>query len=137
MSDATDRASALERLLEFSQPGIAPTLTTGTETDEVETILDRNKRASTWAVNTAYKVGDVIMPPIRNGHRYRCVRPGTSQATDPGYYFWSLTSGITMQDGVSNPILTWQEDGPEFANIYDVRQATYECWSLRASKAAQ
>lgn len=137
MSDATDRAAALTQLIELSQPTVAPTLTTTATTGEIDVILDRNRRARTWAVNTAYVVNDVILPPIRNGHRYRVTQPGTSAGTDPGFAFWPTDSGATISEGSSNPVLTWVEDGPDHANIYDVRRAAYEAWRLKAEKASR
>ena len=226
MSDATDRVSALALLTEWIQPAVAPTLTTTVTTGEVDVILDRNKRASTWAPSTAYFVNDVVMPTVRNGRRYRCIVSGVSASTvqttvqslvvtlggtlytsvpavtfsggggtgaaataivsggvvtyliitnrGSGYTsapavaiaapggagvtatatssllgaepYWPSrqafinTMGGRIGDGVSGVdgyVLTWQEDGPQFDTIYDVRQAAYEGWMLRANKAAQ
>lgn len=39
--------------------------------------------------------------------------------------------------GVDGYTLTWVEDGPEYPNIYDVRQAAHEAWLLKAAKASQ
>lgn len=137
MSDATDRTAALALLTENLQPTVAPTLTTTANTGEVDVILDRNRRARTWAVNTAYVAGDVVLPPLRNGHRYRCTVPGTSALVDPGVSFWPTTSGAVFSEGASSPALTWVEDGLQYQNIYDVRRATYEGWRLKAQKASQ
>lgn len=134
MSDATDRAAALLLLTEYLQPTVAPTLTTTATTGEVDVILDRNRRARTWVVNTAYNYGDVIQPPIRNGRRYRATVPGTSALTDPGFSFWT---GDSLSEGASSPALTWVDDGPGYVNIYDVRRAAYEGWRLKAEKASQ
>lgn len=136
MSDATDRAAALLLLTEYLQPTVAPVLTTTANTGEVDVILDRNRKARTWVAATAYVVGDVIVPITRNGHRYRCIQPGTS-GTTPAFTFWPTSSGATVTEGSSNPILTWQEDGSDAANIYDVRRAAYEGWRLKAQKASQ
>jgi len=221
VSDATDRTAALVLLTEWLQPTVAPTLSTTASTGEVDVILDRNKRASTWVANTAYFVNDIVMPTVRNGHRYKCLVSGVSAATTQssvqyvtvtaggsgytsvptvsfsggggsgaaatailsggvvvyvmltnrgtGYTsaptvsfsagsatasasilgqepFWpsrqvfAIGQGGRIGDGVSGVdgyTLTWQEDGAQFDNIYDVRQAAYEGWMLRAHKAAQ
>lgn len=137
MSDASDRTAALALLIENLQPTVAPVLTTTATTGEVDKILDRNRRGRTWLVNTAYIAGDVVLPPIRNGHRYRVTVPGTSAAVDPGVSFWPTASGATFSEGLSSPALTWVEDGLQYENIYDVRRATYEGWRLKAQKATQ
>lgn len=137
MSDATDRTAALALLTEYLQPTVAPVLTTTASSGEVDVLLDRNRRAQTWVANTAYAVGAVMVPITRNGHRYRAIQPGTSQTGTPAFTFWPTTSGATVTEGASNPILTWIEDGPDGANIYDVRRAAYEGWRLKAQKASQ
>lgn len=83
MSDVTDRVSALALLREYAQISVAPAITDASATDELQTILDssRIKRASTWTPNTAYFVDDVILPTVRNGHRYRCTVSGVSAST--------------------------------------------------------
>jgi len=43
----------------------------------------------------------------------------------------------TGGDGISDPALVWQEDGLEWLNVYDVRQAAYECWDLKLRKTSQ
>ena len=132
--DAVDWTSALAELLEKVQIAVAPTLTM----PEIETILNRNKRAVTRANSTAYTVNQIMMPSPRNGHRYRCTVSGISATADPFLnYRWPLVQGTRVSEGTSTPTLTWVEDGPEYANIYDVRQAAYECWLLRANKASQ
>ncbi len=107
------------------------------DTSTLETILDRNKPASTWLPNTAYAFNAIMMPPVRNGFRYRCIVTGTSQATDPGFYFWPKTQLARVTDGISNPALVWQNDGSEWGSVYDARQAAYECWDMKYRKASQ
>lgn len=136
MSDSDDRAAALKQVLRFVQPDIVPKL----DDSEIEEALDSNVRQVTWVVATAYKFGAVVRPPTPNGFRYRCVVPGTSQDTDPGYYFWTQTPNSQLQDLSSTataPILTWQNDGPEYSSAYDVRQSAYELWDLKLQKASQ
>lgn len=133
--DATDRANALSRLTRWVQPDTAPVLTQA----EIEATLDDNRRASVWTAATAYVPGDVIVPTVRTGHRYRCIVGGTSGTAEPytGSDRWPTTQGATVTDGASSPLLTWQEDGPEYTNLYDVRQAAYECCDLKVQKSAQ
>jgi hypothetical protein len=129
-ADATARATAMTTLYEWAQINVAPVL----EEAELETILDRNQRASTWTTVTAYFPGDVVIPTLPNGRRYICRIGGTSGTSDPfsGQTWQSSRSTVITDDGV-----TWQEDGPAYPNIYDLRQSAYECWDLRVRRAAQ
>ena len=79
MSDAQARAAAKSQLQFFVEPDATPALTDA----EVEALLDLPgiRRATTWAAATGYRVGDVVLPTQRNGHRYRCVAAGRSDAT--------------------------------------------------------
>lgn len=129
-ADATDRSNAVLLLREMAQIDVEPALT---ET-EIETILDRCKRASTWTSARLFIAGDVIVPTVRNGHRYRATRGGTSGSTEPT---WSTTEVSTLSDGSSSPALSWVEDGLDYGNVYDVRQAAQSCWALKARKASQ
>jgi hypothetical protein len=135
MSDASELAAAQALLLSYVPVDKTPKL----GEDEWKARLVANKSAGVWLVNSFYNVGDETMPPIRNGHRYRCAVPGTSQAVDPGYYFWPQSSGASVQEvstPPSTPALVWTENGPQYPSAYDVRQAAYECWDLKVQKAA-
>lgn len=48
----------------------------------------------TWAVDTAYSAGDIVVPTTDNGHRYRCTAAGTSDATTEPT--WPTTDGGTV-----------------------------------------
>lgn len=124
----TQKDAALEELERYAQPDIEPTL------DNLEEILDGCLRASFWITATVYAVGDVVMPTTRNGHRYRCIQGGTSGATEPT---WALQQGVVQSDGSSDPLLYWQEDGPDYDNVYDVKAAAHKAWLVKASKAAE
>lgn len=113
----------------FAQTEAEPTLA---DTDaELGLILDQARRATIWTTATAYAVGAVILPTVRNGRRYKCVQAGTSAATEPE---WSLAIGAQVGDGTGN--LVWREDGPDWENVYDLRQAIYLAWRAKAAKAA-
>lgn len=130
MSYASQRTAAIADVVLYAQTGIQPTLTT----PEVEGIVDSCVKATIWTVNTAYEVGAVILPTVRNGRRYICVQGGTSHAaTEPE---WSDRLYSTIEDGSSDPVLTWREDGPDFANVFDVRGAIHTAWMLKAAKAS-
>lgn len=134
MSDASDRTAARVELVALVQPTASPALSDSGDGNDVDTILDRHRRATTWAADTAFKVGDVVLPTERNGHRYLCVRPGVSGEEEPET--WSTRQGGRVADGESDPQLLWAEDGTGFDNIYDVRAAAHEAWLLRATRSA-
>lgn len=216
MTDATDRTLALAELLRLVEADLDPVLTTGAG-GEVEAFLDQQRRATRWAPNTFYRVGDVVLPTVRNGRRYRCSRAGVSDNTaqttiqrvsvtnagsgytsqpavsfsggggsgaaavaivegglvvgvfitdrgsgytsQPAVSFsggggtgaaatasisgaepaWPLRegAGVTDGDGTADGVtLRWAEDGPDFANIYDVRAAAAACWWEKARKSS-
>lgn len=139
MSDLTDFTAALIELKRLVQPDVDPLLTysNGAAVDltkDLDAILENNKRARTFAVATAHTTGQVVMPTARNGYRYRVVIPGTSGAAEPT---WPTSYEGQVTSGASNPVLTFEEAGPEFSNIYDVRGAAKEAWMLKASKASE
>lgn len=214
MSDASDRTAALARLTQLVQPAVEPVLTTGSGTTELETILDKHRRATTYAPGTYYAFGQIVLPTVRNGRKYRCVQAGLSDAASPatvvaasvtnggtgytsaptvslsggggsggaaialltagvvtavvitnkgsGYTsaptisftggggsgavaatalignepFWPTRNGARVTDGTADPLLTWEEFGPDFDNIYDVRAAAHEAWLLKAEKCS-
>lgn len=131
---AEQRQAALDQLTLLIQPEGLPTLDVVLE---VAPILDRHQRASLWAIGTAYDYGKVVIPTVRNGHRYRCVQAGTSGATLGDEPTWPLAQAGQVSDGTSDPILVWAGDGPDWENVFDVSAAAHECWMIKASKAAK
>lgn len=107
------------------------------ETDDLEPILAETARASIWTDDTAYIFGAVVLPTVRNGHRYRCIQGGTSAEDAEDEPQWPLFTGRTITDGESDPQLIWQEDGPDYENVYDVRRATHKAWLLKAARASE
>ena len=64
---------------------------------------------STWTANTAYTVGQMVIPSPPNGSVYRCTAAGTSGATQPN---WPTAAGATVPDGT----VTWIDMGPVLTN---------------------
>lgn len=126
MSDATDRDSALEKLVTLVQPDTEPEITE----PELEEILDNNKRAQRWTLNTALTLGTRVMPNIRMGRIYEVTTEGTTGATEPS---WTDEYGAEVTSGTA----TFTEVGVDFGNVYDVRAAAQECARLRRSKAIE
>lgn len=128
---AQQRVSALDELKRNVQPDVEPALD---EATDLEPLLDAVQRASIWAVSTAYVYGDVVMPTTRNGHRYKCIVAGTSGTTEPT---WLKSTAAQQTDGTSSPALTWQEDGPDYSNVFDVRLASHNAWVMKAGKVSE
>lgn len=133
MSDTTDRTTAIARVKLYASYASEPALTD----PEVETIVDECTRGLTWAVNTAYVVGDVRRPTVGNGHTYICIQAGTSAALLANEPTWLKTTAAVMEDGVSDPILQWQENGPAPLSAYDVPLAIHKAWVIKAGRAAE
>lgn len=126
MTDDQDRDATLEKLELTAQPDVEPTLSIG----DLDAILDRNQRASRWVTVTAYSIGDVILPTVRNGHQYLVTESGTSGATEPT---WLTADGSSVTDGT----VELEESGTDYASVYDLRGAIRECWELKAAKASE
>ena len=64
-----------------------------------------------WLASTAYLVGEYVQPTATggNGHLYRCILAGTTQATEPA---WPLAENATVTDGG----VTWEELTPVLVN---------------------
>ncbi len=64
-----------------------------------------------WLASTPYLVGEYVQPTVTggNGHLYRCLVAGTTNATEPS---WPLTENATVTDAG----VTWQELTPVLVN---------------------
>lgn len=123
----SDKDAAREELKLYAQTDTQPAL----GATEVDAILVGVQRATFWLTATAYNINDVILPATMSGRRYRCVRTGTSGATEPS---WPKSSGSVIGDGDGD--LLWMEDGPEYANVFDIRAAIHQAWMTKAAKAS-
>ncbi len=56
---------------------------------------------TTWAQNTSYSLGALVMPTTLNGYQYKCTGAGTSGTEEPE---WPTTIGGTVTDGT----VTWE-----------------------------
>jgi hypothetical protein len=127
-----DRELAMAELRSLVQPDSSPCLTP----DELEDVLDRFCRATIWESGKAFDVGEVVLPTVRNGHRYRVVKAGTTAASEPSWPVnnpWYLGQTITRQ--VNDGTVTFEDDGADYNNVYDVRGAAYACWNIKTAKA--
>lgn len=126
MSDNADRDEALEELILLVQPDAEPEL----DLADVEKVLDRNLRVTTWSANKALKYGQLIFPATRNGHVYRVTIAGTTGTAEPT---WPLVDSNTVVNGG----VTFEEYGAVPRNIYNVVEAAKQCWQMKMAKASE
>jgi hypothetical protein len=124
VEDHKETALALLRML--VQPDVTPAL----DDVELNAMLDNAQRASFWILTTAFTFGAVVLPATKNGHRYKCTQGGTTAATEPT---WPTRDGATITDGT----VTWEEAGPDYENVFDVRAAAHEAWLMKEAKASE
>lgn len=60
---------------------------------KTHTVTTANSYATSWAVSTAYVVGQIVKPATPNGCLYLCEVSGTSAASAPT---WPTTQGLTV-----------------------------------------
>lgn len=92
-------------------------------------LLDKHQRGSTWAAATAYAFGERVIPATRNGRRYVCAIAGVSAATEPD---WPVTDWARVEDGT----VTWEEEGLDWTDGYDLEGAAHDAWLEKAAIAA-
>jgi hypothetical protein len=145
-----DRTSALTLLGAQCAAAIYPTLSD----DDLGTLLDGVAGVPVWAAATAYNYGDVVVPTVRNGHRYRCIVAGTSNASEPA---WPLYTTPDDRTGTTRPFwhggmgpypgsqvgdgatLIWLEEGPDPGADFSraqVKRATFRAWLQKAAAAS-
>ncbi len=117
---------------------------------DIADLLDATLKWTIWAPTTAYEHGTIVLPTVRNGHVYRAIvnqqysatPAGVSAATEP---IWPIFSSPDSRVGVTRPYwagydqqsgnyslsmvtdgtVVWQDAGPDAADPYGVRLATY------------
>lgn len=119
------KEEALKELKLLAQPSTQPEL----KDTELESIIDGVQRASFWVASTTFEIGAVVLPATKTGHCYVCVQSGSTSTTEPT---WPTRDGAVVIDGS----VTWQEAGPAFDNVFDIRAAAEQAWSLKAAKAS-
>lgn len=133
MSDFSEAFAEVKRVV---QPDVDPTLTYGDGTTpdpemELDSIILASLRATAWASGAAVKYGDVIVPTVGNGRKYRVTTAGALGLTEPSswpdYDYGSVASGTA----------TLEEDGRFVGSVYDVRAAVRGAFELKLSKAAE
>lgn len=126
------RAEAIAQVSLFADATSYPQLST----TEIGSILDSYSRFSTWTASTTYAVGDRIVPTTPNGRVYECRVAGTSGTNQPDFIDYPAVYAIgwSVEDGTSDPVLLWVDQGPANVERYDVRTATRQAWLIKASR---
>ena len=66
--------------------------------------------APAWATATAYKLGQLVRKVASNGHIYRCIVAGTSDASEPT---WPTNPGEDVVDNTAK----WEEAGSAYLKL--------------------
>ena len=122
-----DRIYTTERVTLLGEVNIAPTVCQDFDLDQ---LINEHQIATYWEPDTEYEVGQIMMPPLRNGHRYQCVRRGTSAADMPEL---PLSRGGLVSDGDT---LVWAEAGGYWPNVFDIEYILYDIWMHKAGQAS-
>jgi len=120
------RHQAYEQLLLHAEPDCPPSIE-----GEEAAILERHMRCGVWSPSTMYFYGDEVQVFPRNGHRYMCMASGTSGTTAP---LFSSYPSSRLADGTTG--LSWRECGSDYENVFDVRAAAHEAWSIKTARAS-
>jgi len=115
------REEAYRLMVLHTEPCCVPSI----EGEEVA-LLQRHQRAEIWTAGHGYVFGDEVQLYPSNGYRYFCTRSGTSGATQPAF----------GEGGVSDGTVVWQMCGLAYQNVYDVRAAAHEAWTIKAARAS-
>lgn len=128
---AMSRATAIGRVSMLCDANSYPQLST----TEIGTILDDLIRWNYWTASTAYIVDDLIVPTIPNGRMYRCIAPGTSDASTPTFPVFPSVGFInqTIYESTTSGVI-WIDIGTAQKEQFDVQGATRRAWLLKASK---
>jgi len=104
-NSATNSADSLKgmKLYGPSTGAIADFQATGRFTNNCLEI-EQGRDASAWAANTAYTVGNLVIPTSNPTFIWRCVTAGTSGATEPN---WSLADASGL---VTDGTVVWEQD---------------------------
>jgi len=89
-----------------------------------------------WKEGTTYNAGDIVLPTFRrsNGHYYRCITAGTSDAASDNQPNWPTTYNQTVNE-TSPSTLVWQEIGTilEVDSAYTIENMSTKLASAMAN----
>ena len=89
----------------------------------------------TWAINTAYTLGDIVKPTTYTSsvpaegsrHSYKCTTAGTSGGTEPT---WGTTNGGTTADGAGTLVWTCYDGKSYQVKAPQGSTVPYVCFGL-------
>jgi hypothetical protein len=93
-------------------------------------ILERHKLAEIWRPETLYRVGDVVQAYPRTGYRYGVIVRGISGLFAPAPW------GTSLRERFTSGSVSFEVLGSDYENIYDIRGAAHEAWSIKAGRAS-
>lgn len=93
-------------------------------------ILNRHMRADVWRPETRYMYGDIVQVWPRSGYIYMAVASGMSGTIEPAPW------GTSLRSRFSDGSMAWEVVGSDYENVFDVRAAAHEAWSIKAGKAS-
>lgn len=130
---ARTRAETATALAHLCAASVYPQLSS----DDLLRIVDSCRRASTHALDTAYAVGDVVIPATPNGRAYRCIAAGTSDdTTAPEFPTSTLYHVIGYRFAEATGDVVWQDIGPIAQETYDLRWAASKAWTEKAGRVS-
>ena len=119
------RHQAYEQLVLHAEPDCTPSIV-----GEEAAILERHMRCGVWAPSTLYIYGDEVQIYPRNGQAVY-VRADAARVQQ-----LRLTWGTYPSSRMADGTVSWEECGPDYENVFDVRAAAHECWSVKAARAS-
>ena len=130
----SDWSGAYAEVARAVQPDTEPALTHGNgstadATKELDAIILECVRGVTWSIGATLSYGQIVFPTVRNGHRYRVTVGGVTGATEPS---WGIYDYATVSDNG----VTYEEDGGDYSNVYDVRGAIRKALEAKYTKAS-
>jgi hypothetical protein len=126
-------SDAFTEVFDAVQPTVEPVLTygggvTADATKELDRIILASARGTPWSASLVVTYGQIVFPSVRMGRRFKVVQAGTMAATEPTWpeYDYGFVSSGTAE---------LVEDGPDYANVYDIRRAIYKALDAKVQKS--
>jgi hypothetical protein len=102
-------------------------------TSVLESLVSTTARHTSRANSTVYFIGDRIVPAVENGRVYKCVVPGTSNASAP---IWPEAGEASTGQIIKDGTVEWMDHGPRYAESYDLNAAVRSVWLYKSGQAA-
>ena len=102
-------------------------------TSVLESLVSATSRHTVRANSTTYYVGNRVVSVVENGRVYKCVVPGTSNASAP---IWPEAGEARTGQIVKDGTVEWIDHGPMYSESYDLNAAIRAVWMYKAGQAA-